>query len=96
MKNIALLLLLPAALIACGTDCDKAGDQISAKYDTCGIETTEAEESEAEEECTDADGVAALCIADCVDAADCTVLDGSADPMGEEMASYSECVTGCA
>ena len=88
------LLLVPAFLIGCGTDCDKAGDQITAKYDECGIDTT-ATGGEAEDvDCTDELGTQSLCIAACVDAADCTVLAGTATDTAL-MTDYSDCAVAC-
>ncbi|MFZ5477967.1 MAG: hypothetical protein ACOZNI_14430 [Myxococcota bacterium] len=95
MKKFALL-LIPAFAIGCGNACDKAGDRIVAKYDECGVDTTESEDEGEDVECTDELAEQSECLADVIEAADCSYLDGSVDPTDEAYlewaTSSAECV----
>jgi hypothetical protein len=93
-----LVCLLPFAILyGCGTACDKAGDTITAKYESCGVEIKESDEEAAEAECDDAAAASAECLAACIDADDGGVLDATdTDYTGKAWTSYTECVTACA
>lgn len=93
--NKFLILVVPCFFYGCGNACDKAGDTITAKYEECGVEVEEGEEGE-EAECDDKAAATAECTADCVDAADCGVIDGSnTDFTSAEWTDYSACLTDC-
>lgn len=78
----------------CGTDCDAAADDVTAKYEECGITIPSVEDGGDEEpECTEAAGTLQLCQADCITAASCDVLNAKGTP--EELAAYGECQTAC-
>lgn len=95
MKTLTLL-LIPAFLYGCSDACEKAGDQITAKYEECGITLDEGDGDGESVECTDELATQSQCTADCTTAADCGVLDGTdTDMTGEAWTSYLDCLTGC-
>jgi hypothetical protein len=73
------------------TPCDTAANRISARFEECGIETTE--EGGEKAECTEEAGALAQCTADCTDAADCDAFDGS---NAEAATAWLECLGVCA
>lgn len=93
MRPVHLLALLPLALATgCSDPCQEASDRIAARYEECGFEVSEEEQEDAESECTDKEGEEALCVADCMEAADCAAFDGT-DP--DAAMAYSNCAVAC-
>lgn len=92
MRKVTLFLVPLALLSACSDPCEKAGDRITAKYEECGIDVGEDTGGGEEVECTKEEEEAAICTADCVEAADCAALDGSDTDLALE---YVDCLTGC-
>lgn len=91
MKKLALL-ALPIFVVGCATECDKASDRVTAKYEECGMTVDTTGDTGAEIECTDELAAQSTCVADCVEAADCAALDGSDV---DAMTAYAECLGGC-
>ncbi|MFZ5477966.1 MAG: hypothetical protein ACOZNI_14425, partial [Myxococcota bacterium] len=60
----------PCGAMGCGDACDLAGERIVARYEACGIEV---EEDPGEEyECDEETAASAECLADVIEAADCS------------------------
>jgi hypothetical protein len=93
MRNLIILSAFAlGGLAGCKDDCEKASDTVTAKYEDCGIEVADSDE-ESDVECTDELGTQSICVADCIDAADCTALDGTDSDAALELATcYTDCV----
>jgi len=81
-----------------GTDCEAAADTIAAKYETCGVAAaTTTTSTGASAECTDAAGAASLCLAACIDKADCSLVkpDTAKPPTADQSKAYLDCITAC-
>lgn len=74
-KNLFVIALLGLGVFAVGcggNDCEDAADRMAAKFDECGIPTTNNGESSGEEaECTEQAGKDAQALADKLEAASC-------------------------
>lgn len=94
LRKVALISMMIAAgaLQGCGNDCDAAADDITAKYEECGITLPAGGDGDGGGECTDEAAKLATCLAACVTAADCKALDGS-DPAA--LMKYGECTGKC-
>lgn len=102
MKNIVLacgiLGILGALSIGCGGNaCEKAGDQVEAKYTECGKSLPTTSGGSTSVECTDALGKSAQCSADCLSAAscDCIGLGDATKCTMDQLKSYTDCATAC-
>ncbi|NUP07537.1 MAG: hypothetical protein HOW73_15925 [Polyangiaceae bacterium] len=97
MVVLSMVVGLGAFAQGCGNDCDAAADQIQAKFDECGVTVPSGDDGGDEEaECTEADGTAALCVADCTDAVPCENLDtDTSNDDADAAAAYLECLGGC-
>ena len=93
MKKL-ILLTIPAFLYGCGDACDKAADRMTAKYEECGIDLGDGGEGGEDVECTDELGTQSECLAGCVEAADCTILDGTSTDV-DALTAYADCAAGC-
>ena len=81
-----------------GNDCESAADTIAAKYETCGATLPTGGTDSGSAECTEAAGKSSLCLAACIDKADCALVkvDAAKPPTMEQAASYAKCLQGCA
>jgi len=82
-KSFVVLSVVGLAAFAqgCGNDCDAAADDIEAKAEECGIDTSDGDGGDAEVECTDSRAANATCVASCFTNAPCDALTGD-DPEG--------------
>jgi len=94
-KVVVLSLGLGLAAFAqgCGNDCDAAADEITAKFEECGITVSGGDGDGSGGECTEEAAAAATCLADCVTAAPCEALDGTDV---DAALDYGTCVLDCA
>ncbi len=102
MKKIAMAFGLLGALslmvIGCGgTDCDKAADEIEAKYGECGVDLPTSSDNASGGECTAEAGTQALCLSGCFGAAscDCVGLGDATACTTDDSAAYLDCIAGC-
>lgn len=70
--------------------CQLAVDQIVAKYESCNIEVTPSGEDPPE--CTAELGQQSLCVAACLNATTCAVLNGEDQ---EGLSAYADCLGAC-
>lgn len=85
--------VLGAFVVGCGPNkCEKAGDDIVAKYESCGIEVTTTDGGGETAECTEELGKQSECVAKCTTDATCETLKGE-DVDGA--VAYAECLGGC-
>jgi hypothetical protein len=92
MKKILVFAIVSAFALACKNDCEKAADDMTAKYEECGFEIADGDGDGEEAECTDEAAELATCTADCVTNADCAALDGSDLDLALE---YATCLSDC-
>ncbi len=91
---VASVLGLAAFAQGCGNACDDLADALTAKADECGLTSEDGTtEDGAEAECTDAAATQAECLTPCVENAACGAFDGSDL---DALATYADCVAGCA
>lgn len=90
MRLFLSVSFLAALGCAGATDCEKAAETRTAKFEECGIPSEESTIDD--EECTEEYGTQSLCIADCTDVASCDALTG--DDNTAQLA-YAECIGGC-
>jgi hypothetical protein len=80
-----------------GNDCEAAGEQIAAKFETCGGKVTTSDTSGGSAECSEAAGTLALCSAGCFEAADCSIIvpDAAKPPTADQVKAYTDCAAKC-
>ena len=102
MKKIVLacgiLGILGALSIGCGGNaCEKAADQVEAKFTDCGATLPTTSGTSGSTECTDDLGKKSQCSADCISAASCDCI-GAGDITkctADQAKSYGDCSTAC-
>ena len=96
MKKIVMacgLFVLGVLAFGCSkSKCEQAADDITAKYDDCGIEVTGGDGDGDGGECTEEIGKQSECVAKCTTDASCEVLKGE-DPDGA--VDYATCLGDC-
>ena len=96
MRTLFVMAAATFALTACKDDCEKASDRLADRYEECGISTSDGSDGDGSDaECTDEAAALFECYADCADAAECDVVDGSSDDT-DALIAYGECFTDCA
>jgi hypothetical protein len=77
--------------------CELAADSVTDKITKCGGTVTTSSGSGDQTVCSDEQGAQATCQAACIDAADCSLLLGGADPQptNEQVKAFTDCITTC-
>ena len=80
-----------------GSDCETASDTVAAKYETCGATLPAGTDGDADAECSEAAGKASLCLAACIDKADCALIkvDPAKPAPTDAATSYANCLKDC-
>lgn len=83
------------SLLGVANDCDRAADQIEAKYEECGQDLPPQQGSGGE--CTAELGQQSLCLTGCFAAAscDCVGLGDATQCTSDESSQYLDCLNGC-
>ena len=94
---VTVLMLGFAGLAGCKSACEKADDQIRAKYVDCGLTVDNGEDTSEPPACTEESATAAQCTADCISAAECGVFTGTVTPDWTDPAwtNYVYCLADC-
>ena len=96
MRTVILSIAAAFTLTACKDACEKLADDITAKYEDCGVDLPESDGGDDSSGDTECDKEQAECYSGCYTDADCAAFTGgtSADAL-DALTSWSDCVAAC-